>query len=83
VLVESIGKLHQWMPESTGVGLGLVLSVSLGLSFFIGGFLMWIVLGRWLKWSDVTLTTIAVASIVAEGLGGVAKPLLTMAGVFR
>jgi hypothetical protein len=37
---------------------------------------MWIVLGRMLRWSDATLTTIAVASIVAEGIGGVLKPLL-------
>ena len=63
------------------LGLGLVLSVSTDLSFFLGGFLMWIVLGRWLKVKDVTLTTIAVGCIVAEGLGGVAKPLLHMAGV--
>jgi hypothetical protein len=38
----------------------LVLAPSLGITFFLGGFLMWIVLGRWLKWSDTTLTTIAV-----------------------
>ena len=42
---------------------------------------MWIVLGRWLGWKDVTLTTIAVASIVAEGIGGVLKPVLTLAGL--
>ena len=83
VLIEAIPKLHKYLPESTGVGLGLVLAVPYDLSFFLGGFVMWIVLGRWLKWSDVTLTTIAVASIVAEGLGGVAKPLLTLAGVLH
>lgn len=81
VLLERIPLFGKYAPESTGIGLGLVLSVSLGLSFFLGGFLMWIVLGRWLKLSEVSLTTVAVASIVAEGLGGVAKPLLTMAGL--
>ena len=72
-LVEFIPRFTRWMPETIGLGLGLVLAPSLGISFFIGGFLMWIVLGRWLKWSDTTLTTIAVGSIVAEGIGGVAQ----------
>ncbi|MEZ4451367.1 MAG: OPT/YSL family transporter [Nannocystaceae bacterium] len=80
-LIERIKKIHPWVPDSIGVGLGLVLSPALGISFFLGGFLMWIVLGRWLKWSSVTLTTVAVASIVAEGLGGVLKPLLAELGL--
>jgi uncharacterized oligopeptide transporter (OPT) family protein len=70
-LLEYIPALRKWMPEAIGLGLGLVLAPALGISFFIGGFLMWIVLGRWLKWSETTLTTIAVGSIVAEGIGGV------------
>lgn len=80
-LVERVPAIRKWLPESVGIGLGLVLSPALGISFFIGGFLMWIVLGRGLGWKDVTLTTIAVASIVAEGIGGVLKPVLTMLGV--
>ncbi len=80
-LIELIPGARKWMPESVGIGLGLVLAPAYGLAFFIGGFLMWIVLGRWLKWSDATLTTIAVASIVAEGIGGVIKPVLHMLGV--
>jgi len=79
VLLETRKGLGAWMPESTGVGLGLVLSVSYGLTFFVGGFVMWIVLGRWLKVREVTLTTLAVGCIVAEGIGGVLKPLMTMA----
>ena len=51
------------------------------LVFFLGGFVMWVVLAGLLKWKDVTLTTIAVAAIVAEGIGGVLKPLLTLLGV--
>lgn len=70
-LLEYVPKLRSWMPETIGVGLGLVLSPALGITFFLGGFLMWIVLGRWMKWGDTTLTTIAVGSIVAEGIGGV------------
>lgn len=80
-LIERIPGLRRWLPESVGIGLGLVLSPALGISFFLGGFVMWIVLGRWLGWKDVTLTTLAVASIVAEGIGGVLKPVLTMFGV--
>lgn len=80
-LLERVEKLEPWLPHSIGVGLGLVLAPALGISFFLGGALMWIVLGRWLGWKDVTLTTIAVASIVAEGIGGVLKPVLTLAGL--
>ncbi len=72
-LLESIPRLQRWMPEAIGLGLGLVLSPANGISFFIGGFLLWIVLGRWMKWSETTLTTIAVGSIVAEGVGGVVQ----------
>lgn len=81
VLLEQLPRLRRWMPCSIGLGLGLVLPVAYGVSFFVGGFLFWIVLGRWLKVRDVTLTTLAVACIVAEGLGGVLKPVLKMAGV--
>jgi hypothetical protein len=72
-LLEYIPRLRRWMPEAIGVGLGLVLAPALGISFFLGGFLLWIVLGDWLKWSPTTLTTIAVGAIVAEGIGGVAQ----------
>ena len=75
-LLENVAAVRKWLPEATGVGLGLVLAPALSLAFFVGGFLMWIVLGRGLKWSEATLTTLAVASIVAEGIGGVLKPLL-------
>ncbi|MCC7012421.1 MAG: OPT/YSL family transporter [Planctomycetes bacterium] len=80
-LVELIPAVRKWIPESIGLGLGLVLAPAYGIAFFVGGFLLWIVLGRWAKWSDATLTTIAVASIVAEGIGGVLKPVLAMAGL--
>jgi hypothetical protein len=66
------------MPETIGIGLGLVLNPAYGLAFFVGGFLFWIVLGRWFKVKDATLTTIAVGAIVAEGIGGVLKPILAM-----
>ena len=72
-LIEHVPRIQRWIPNAVGVGLGLVLAPALGISFFIGGFLLWIVLGRWLKWSDTTLTTIAVGAIVAEGIGGVAQ----------
>lgn len=82
-LAERVPALRKWLPESVGVGLGLVLSPALGITFFLGGVVMWILLGRVLKWKDVTLTTIAVASIVAEGLGGVIKALLGTFGVIH
>jgi uncharacterized oligopeptide transporter (OPT) family protein len=75
-LLERQEKLQRWLPHSIGVGLGLVLSPALGIAFFIGGFLAWIVGFRWLKMSDVTLTTISVACIVAEGIGGVIQAIV-------
>jgi uncharacterized oligopeptide transporter (OPT) family protein len=75
-LLEHIPRLRRWMPETIGLGLGLVLSPALGIAFFVGGLLMWIVLGRWLRVSQTTLTTIAIGGIVAEGIGGVVQSLL-------
>ncbi len=81
VLAEEKTPLGKWLPSSTGLGIGLVLPVSYDFSFFLGGFVMWIVLARWLKVRDITLTTVAVSCIVAEGLGGVTKPILQLLGI--
>lgn len=80
-LFEQRPRFERWMPCSVGIGIGLVLPPSYGLAFFAGGFLFWIVLGRWAKVRPVTLTTIAVGCVVAEGLGGVLKALLATAGI--
>jgi uncharacterized oligopeptide transporter (OPT) family protein len=79
-VVEYPASLRARVPCSIGIGLGLVLPVSLGVSFFVGGFLLWIVLGRWFRIGEVTLTTLAVGCIVAEGIGGVLKAGLKIAG---
>jgi uncharacterized oligopeptide transporter (OPT) family protein len=81
VLLEEKAPFGKWMPSSVGLGIGLVLPVAIDLSFFVGGFVLAIVLGRGLKVSSVTLTTVAVAAIVGEGIGGVLKPLLDVAGL--
>jgi uncharacterized oligopeptide transporter (OPT) family protein len=81
VLLERSKKIQRWLPDSIGVGLGLVLPVSYDLAFFVGGVILYVVLGRWLKLRDITLTTIAVGCIVAEGIGGVLKSALSVAGV--
>jgi hypothetical protein len=60
---------------------GSCLPVSIDFSFFAGGLLLVVLLGRWLKVSAVTLTTIAVAAIVGGGLGGMLKPVLAVAGL--
>lgn len=83
VLVESRPALERWVPSSIGIGIGLVLPIAYDLAFFVGGVVLWVVLGRWLKLRDITLTTIAVGAIVAEGLGGILKPILQLAGVVR
>lgn len=80
-LLERIKKIAPYLPDSIGIGLGMVLSVATGITFFIGGFVMWIILRRLLGMRDITLTTIAVACIVAEGIGGVMKPGLIQLGI--
>jgi uncharacterized oligopeptide transporter (OPT) family protein len=80
-VLEDRTSFGKWLPSSVGLGIGLVLPVSIDLSFFVGGFVLTVVLGRWLKVSSVTLTTFAVAAIVGEGIGGVFKPLLDVAGL--
>ena len=81
VLAEQKETLRRWMPCSIGMGLGLVLPVAYDFAFFAGGFILWVICRRLLGLRDLTLTTIAVGCIVAEGLGGVLKPVLQMAGV--
>jgi uncharacterized oligopeptide transporter (OPT) family protein len=81
VVLEERAPFGKWLPSSMGLGIGLILPVAIDLSFFVGGFLLIVLCGRWLKVSAVTLTTIAVAAIVGEGLGGVLKPLLGVAGL--
>lgn len=78
VLLESRPKLERFMPSSIGLGLGLVLPIAYDLGFFLGGVLLFGVLGRGLKVRALTLTTIAVGAIVGEGLGGIMKPVLQM-----
>jgi hypothetical protein len=81
VILEEKAPFGRWLPSSVGLGIGLVLPVAFDFSFFLGGFVLCIVLGRWLKVPAVTLTTLAVAAIVGEGLGGVLKPLLDVSGL--
>jgi uncharacterized oligopeptide transporter (OPT) family protein len=80
-LLEQKESIRDRIPCSVGFGIGLVLPAAYGFSFFLGGFLQWIVLGRWLGWSAATLTTLSVGCIVAEGIGGVLKALLAAIGV--
>jgi uncharacterized oligopeptide transporter (OPT) family protein len=83
VLLEENKTIGRYLPGSVGLGIGLVLPVSYDFAFFLGGLILWIVMGRWMKVKELTLTTIAVACIVAEGIGGVMKPFLTIAGVIK
>ncbi len=80
VLLEQQPMLQRFMPSSVGLGLGLVLPVAYDFSFFFGG-VLFLLAERVLKIRSVTLTTIAVACIVAEGIGGVLKPALHVAGL--
>lgn len=83
VLLEHNQKLERFLPSSIGLGIGLVLPVAFDFAFFLGGLVFWIILGRGFKIRDLTLTTIAVGSIVGEGIGGVLKPGLQLLGVIK
>ena len=80
-LLERLPRLERLLPCSVGLGIGMVLPPAYGIAFFLGGFFFWVVLGRWLRVRDVTLTTVAVGCVVAEGIGGVTKALLATLGV--
>ena len=80
VLLEQNEKLAKWLPSSTGIGLGLVLPIAYGWSFFLGG-LLFVVAEKRFRIREVSLTTFAVGCIVAEGIGGVLKPLLSVLGL--
>jgi uncharacterized oligopeptide transporter (OPT) family protein len=81
VFLERVESVRKLLPDSIGLGLGMVLPVSYDFAFFFGGFVLFIVCGRWLKIRDITLTTIAVGMIVSEGIGGVLKAALKVAGI--
>jgi uncharacterized oligopeptide transporter (OPT) family protein len=81
VALEQNERLARWLPSSVGIGIGLVLPVSFDLAFFVGAVLLFVVGERLLKVRPVTLTTLAVGAIVAEGLGGILKPVLSLAGL--
>lgn len=76
VLLEANKKIEPYIPSSVGLGLGLVLPIGYDFAFFLGGVILWLVCRRGFRVSDMTLTTVAVGCIVAEGLGGVIKPIL-------
>lgn len=79
--VENSERLRRFVPGSIGLGMGLVIHPSISLAFFAGGLLMWYLLRRLLKVPDATLSTIAIASIVGEGIGGLTQGILKAVGV--
>jgi uncharacterized oligopeptide transporter (OPT) family protein len=81
VLLESRPAIAKWLPSSLGVGLGLVLPIAYDWAFFLGALVLWGVFERGLKVRTLTLTTCAVACIVAEGIGGILKPVLRLTGL--
>jgi hypothetical protein len=80
-LAENSDRLVHFVPGSIGFGMGLVIHPSIDFAFFAAGIFMWLVLRRWFKVSDATLSTIAVASIVGEGIGGLLQGVLKAVGV--
>ena len=81
MLIEYNERIKPWIPCSIGLGIGLVLPIAYDLAFFAGGIVLWVIIGHLIEVRPITLTTIAVGCIVAEGLGGVLKPVLALAGV--
>ncbi len=81
-LAENSVAVGRFVPGSIGFGMGLVIHPSISLAFFGAGVLMWFLLRRVFAVSDATLSTIAIASIVGEGIGGLLQGVLKAVGVF-
>lgn len=81
VLLESREVIAKWLPSSLGVGLGLVLPIAYDWAFFLGALVLWGVFEKGFKVRSLTLTTVAIACIVAEGIGGILKPVLRLTGL--
>lgn len=79
VALEENERRARWLPSSIGVG--LLLPVSFDLAFFAGAILLFVVGERLVKVRPMTLTTIAIGAIVADGFGGNRKPVLSLAGL--
>ncbi len=81
-VAENSVAVGRFVPGSIGFGMGLVIHPSISLAFFGAGVLMWFLLRRIFAVSDATLSTIAIASIVGEGIGGLLQGVLKAVGVF-
>lgn len=80
-LGESRPKIRRLLPCSIGLGLGLILPVVYDVGFFVGGLIMWKILGPVFKIREMTLNTFAIACIVGEGIGGILTGVLKTFGV--
>jgi len=80
-LLEESDRLRRFVPGSIGFGMGLVISPSIDFAFFAGGIIMLFILRRVCKVSDDTLSTLAIAGIVGEGIGGLLQGVLKAIGV--
>jgi len=74
VILESKDKIGRFLPSFIGLELGLVPYPTIKFSFFAGGFLMWVVLGRFFKVSKTTINTVAVACIIIRERNRWASP---------
>ena len=79
--LENRPRIRRFLPCSIGFGLALILPLVYDFGFFFGAVMMFYVLKRFLKFSDITLTTMAIACIVAEGVGGLLQAILKAVGV--
>ncbi|MBI3963567.1 MAG: OPT/YSL family transporter, partial [Candidatus Kerfeldbacteria bacterium] len=82
-LLESRASVRRFLPGSIGIGLGLILPIAYNLGFFAGGILMFVVIRRFLRVSDITCNTIAISCIVGEGIGGITQAVLKTVGVIH
>lgn len=80
-LLEARPAIRKVLPGSIGIGLGLILPIGYDLGFFAGGIMMWVVLRRFLRISDITCNTIAISCIVGEGIGGISQAVLKTVGL--
>lgn len=79
--LENIKAIRRFVPSTTGIGIGLILSIGYSLDFFVGA-VIFLILAKKFKMSEGTIASIAAAGILGDASGGLLSAMLASLGIF-